>query len=370
MDYMRRALGLAQRALGTTSPNPAVGAVLVRNGQVVGEGFTQPAGQAHAEIVALGQAGRQAQGATLYITLEPCCHYGRTSPCTQAILQAGVSEVRFSLIDPNPLVAGRGKRELEEGGIRVVEGDEATASRKLNEAYFKFIATGLPFVTAKFAASLDGRIATRSGDTRWITGEAARRQAHRLRATSDAVMVGIGTVLADDPQLTARDKRGRPLPRQPLRTIVDSHGQISTTARLFQEPGPVLVAAARVPQERVETLRQGDAELVQLPAKDDSVDLKALLAFLGQQEVTSVLVEGGGSLLGSFCDQGLVDKVVAFIAPVIIGGTMSTPAIGGQGSATIAEALRLQDVEMKRVREDIMVVGYPFRRSEEAERGI
>jgi len=252
----------------------------------------------------------------------------------------------------------------------VVVGEEATACRKLNEAYFKFITTGLPFVITKFAASLDGKIATRGGDARWITGEAARRQAHRLRSISDAVMVGIGTVLADNPQLTARDEQGHPLPRQPLRTIVDSSGRIPITARLFQEPGPVLVAGSHVPQRRAKALKQAGADLILLPTEDGSVDLKALLAFLGQREVTSVFVEGGGTLLGSFFDQGLVDKVVAFIAPVIIGGAAATPAVGGQGSTTLAEALRLQNVQTERVGEDIMVVGYPSRQGEEVKRNI
>ena len=358
-DYMQRALRLARRALGTTSPNPAVGAVLVRGDRVVGEGFTQPTGRDHAEVVALRQAGDQAQGATLYVTLEPCRLQGRTPPCTQAILQAGVTEVHLAVFDPNPLVAGKGKRELEEGGIRVMVDDGTEASQKLNEAYFKFITTGAPFVTAKFAASLDGKIATRSGESRWITGDVARRRAHKLRAISDAVMVGIGTVLADDPQLTARNQRGRPLPRQPLRVIVDSRSRTPASAKLFLEPGPVLLAAACIPGQPGRTLKPEQAEIVQLPAEDGSVDLKALLAHLGRREVASLLVEGGGVLLGALFDRGLVDKVVAFIAPVIIGGVSATPAVGGLGSATLAEALRLHDVKVERLGEDLMVVGYP-----------
>ncbi|MEE8443185.1 MAG: bifunctional diaminohydroxyphosphoribosylaminopyrimidine deaminase/5-amino-6-(5-phosphoribosylamino)uracil reductase RibD, partial [Dehalococcoidia bacterium] len=260
---MHHALGLAQQALGTTSPNPSVGAVLVRDGDIVGEGFTQPAGQAHAEVVAIGQAGEQARGATLYVTLEPCCCFGRTPPCTQAIIQAGVSEVHLALFDPNPLVEGKGKTELEEVGIRVVVGEEETACRKLNEAYFKFITTGSPLVIAKIATSLDGKIATSSGETRWITGEVARRRAHRLRATSDAVLVGIGTMLADDPQLTARDEHDRPLSRQPLRVIMDSLGRTPDTARLFREPGPVLLVGAAIPHGREKALKERGAELVQ-----------------------------------------------------------------------------------------------------------
>ena len=359
MTYMRRALELAQRALGTTSPNPAVGAVVVRDGQVVGEGLTQPAGQDHAEVMALRQAGNQAQGATLYVTLEPCCHQGRTPPCTQAIIEARVGEVHLSVVDPNALVDGKGQKELEEAGIRVVEGEESGASQRLNEAYFKFITTGLPFVVAKFAASLDGKIATRTGDTRWITGETARREAHRLRATADALLVGVGTVLADDPQLTARDDQDVPLPRQPLRIIVDSTGSTPVTARLFQEPGHVLLVGGRVPDERAKVLDAAGAEIVLLPAEGGGVDLTALLALLGQREVISVMVEGGGTLLGGFFDHGLVDKVVAFIAPLIIGGVTATPAVGGQGSGTIAKALRLREVQTQTLGEDLMVVGYP-----------
>ena len=365
MDYMKQALALAGEALGTTSPNPAVGAVLVNDGQVVGEGCTQPPDQAHAEVVALKQAGDRARGAVLYVTLEPCCHQGRTPPCTSAIMAAGVAEVHMALGDPNPLVDGKGRHALEKAGIRVVVGEQEAAARKLTEAYLKYIRTRLPFVVAKFGASLDGKIATRTGDTRWITGEAARRRAHDdLRATSDAVMAGVGTVVADDPQLTARDGQGRPRDRQPLRIIVDSRGRTPVTARLFQEPGKVLLAGAHIPQDRTKALEQAGAEVLELPAEDGSVDLRALLAELGQREVAAVLVEGGGKLLGSLFDQKLVDKVVAFLAPLIIGGAEAVPAVAGAGSGTIAEAFRLHDVETEQVGEDLMVIGYPVKRSE------
>ena len=363
MNFMQRALALARQALGTTSPNPAVGAVLVKNGQVVGEGHTQPPGQPHAEIIALRQAGERARGATLYVTLEPCRHRGRTSPCASAIVAAGIAEVHMAALDPNPLVNGKGRRELEEADIRTVMGEQEEAAKRLNEAYFTFIRTGLPFVVTKFAASLDGKIATRTGDARWITGEAAQRRAQELRATYDAVMVGVGTVLADDPRLTARDEDDRALACQPLRVIVDSSGRTPIGARLFQEPGQLLIAGARVPVRRAGALERAGAEVLQLPAEDGSVDLRALLGTLGQREVTVVLAEGGGQLLGSLFDQGLVDKVVAFLAPVIIGGAAAVSAVAGTGSATIAEALRLRDVEVERVGEDLMVVGYPERKS-------
>ena len=358
---MRRALDLAQRALGSTSPNPAVGAVVVRDGKVVGEGFTQPAGQAHAEIVALTQAGDRARGATMYVTLEPCRHTGRTPPCTQAIIQAGIKEVRYAITDPNPQVDGNGSLEMKQGNINVVAGEEEIASRKLIEAYLKFATTGLPFVTLKFAASLDGKIATRESDSRWITGEQARREAHRLRAVSDAVMVGIGTVLADDPLLTARDGDDQPLQRQPLRIVVDSRGRTPVTARLLQAPGPALVVGANTPEQDRSAIAVTGAETIQLPHGDGTVDLKALVAYLGQRDVTSLLVEGGGTLLGAFFDMGLVDKVVTFIAPVIIGGKEAVPAVGGLGSSTLAEAMRLRDVEVQQFDDDVMVTGYPVR---------
>lgn len=363
VDNMARAMTLARRALGTTSPNPAVGAVLVRDGQVVGEGYTQPPGQAHAEIVALRQAGEKARGATLYVTLEPCCNYGRTPPCTNAIIDAGVREVYFATHDPNPQVNGRGRQQLEAASIRTMVGEGAEAARRLNEAYCTFITTGLPFVTAKFAASLDGRIAARGGDSKWITGEAARQEAHRLRALSDAVMVGVGTVLADDPQLTDRDAQGQALPRQPLRVVVDSHGRTPPAARLFREPGPVLLACASLLEERLRAYQDAGAEVVRLPAADGRVDLHALLALLGQRQVTSVLAEGGSALLGSLFDQRAVDKVAAFIAPVIIGGDEALPAVGGHGAASMAQALRLAEVSFRQLGEDILVTGYP-RRSE------
>ena len=366
MDYMKQALALAHQALGTTSPNPAVGAVLVRDGQVVGEGYTQPPGQAHAEIMALHQAGDRARGATLYVTLEPCCHRGHTPPCTGPIAKAGVVEVRFALQDPNPLVNGKGRKELEETGVRVAVGEGEEAARRLHEAYLKYIRTRLPFLVTKYAASLDGKIATRTRNAHWITGVAARRRANKLRAASDAVMVGIGTVLTDDPQLTARDGRDRPLARQPLRVIVDSGGRTPATARLLREPGKVMVAGARIPQRRARALERAGAEILELPAEDGSVDLRALLAALGQQEVTSVLAEGGGALLGSLFDHGLVDKVVAFLAPVIIGGAEAVPAIAGVGSDTVTQAMRLREVSVEQVGEDLMVTGYPAEKSEEA----
>ena len=356
---MACALSLASRALGSASPNPAVGAVVVKDGAIVGQGWTQPPGQAHAEVIALRQAGEEAAGAVLYTTLEPCDHYGRTPPCTQAIIDAGIAEVRVAMTDPNPMVSGRGFSRLQEAGIRTVVGEGEDEARKLVEAYMKYISTGLPFVTAKFAMSLDGKIATRTGDSRWITGAEARRYAMSLRAVSDAVMVGINTVLADDPRLTARDDGGVLLERQPLRVVADSRGRTPGDARLISEPGPTLVVVADVDSSTLGRLRSAGAEVQSLPNQDGSVDLPELLRHLGRERsITSLLVEGGGKLLGSLFDDHLVDKVIAFIAPVIVGGLGAPSPVGGVGAQALRDALRLQRVEVLQLGSDVAIIGY------------
>ncbi len=361
MDYMGQALSLAKLALGQASPNPAVGAVVVNNGVVVGQGYTQPAGSHHAEIVALEQAGEQARGGVLYVTLEPCCHYGRTPPCTQAIIAGGITEVHLATLDANPVVCGRGKEELERQGIKVYAGEREEEAKQVNEAYTKFITTGMPFVTAKFAASLDGKIATREGDSKWISGEEARKQAHNLRYASDAIMAGVNTILADDPHLTARcgSGRGGTARQQPVRVIVDSQGRTPPTARVFSEPGRTLLVLGRqaTPQQTVAFAEVG-AEILELPSEEGTVNLGKLLEALGEQKITSVLVEGGGILLGSLFDQGLVDKVVAFIAPIIIGGAGAKTAVGGRGVNKVVDSLRLRRVQVERLGDDLMISGY------------
>lgn len=360
MDYMERALSLARLALGQVSPNPAVGAVLVKNDAVIGQGYTQPPGSAHAEVVALEQAGRRSRSSTLYVTLEPCCHFGRTPPCTQAIIAAGVSRVHLSMLDPNPVVAGKGKSELEAAGIETVLGEREEQARELNEAYIKYITTGLPFVTVKFAMSLDGKIATRSGDSRWISGEESRQYAHGLRYQHDAIMAGANTVLADDPHLTIRSGGGRggTTRKQPLRIIVDGKGRIPLSARVFHEPGASLLVLGRPASPgETEAFSKVSAELLELPSREGIIDLGELLVTLGQRRITSVLVEGGGILIGSLFDQGLVDKVVSFIAPIIIGGQSPT-AVAGRGVDSLASAYRLERVQVTRLGPDIMVSGY------------
>jgi diaminohydroxyphosphoribosylaminopyrimidine deaminase/5-amino-6-(5-phosphoribosylamino)uracil reductase len=361
MNYMGRALSLARLALGQASPNPAVGAVVVKKGTVVGQGYTQPPGSHHAEVLALKRAGEAARGGVMYVTLEPCAHYGRTPPCTEAIISAGIKRVHMAMLDPNPIVSGRGKDELEQKGIKTYLGEDAEEAREINEAYIKYITTGLPFVTAKFAISLDGKIATRTGNSRWISGPESRKYVHCLRYTSDAIMAGANTVIADDPHLTTRCSGGKggTARKQPLRVIVDGDGRIPLTAQVFKEPGETLLALGRTatPEERAAFAKVG-AEIVELPATGSRADLGKLLEALGKRQITSVIVEGGGILLGSLFDQGLVDKVIAFIAPVIIGGAEAKTAVAGRGVDEVAESFRLEGMKVAKLGDDLMVSGY------------
>ena len=360
MDYMKQALSLAKLALGQVSPNPAVGAIVVKDGEVVGQGYTQPPGSWHAEVMALKQAGEKARGAVMYVTLEPCCRYGRTPPCTQAVIAAGISEVHLAMLDSNPQVSGRGEDELEREGIKTYVGEHEEEAKEINEAYIKFIKTGMPFVTAKFAVSLDGKIATKSGDSEWISGSEARKYVHYLRYTTDAIMAGANTVIADDPRLTCRYAgKGGEARKQPLRVIIDGRGRTPTAARIFTETGKVLVALSQsVETEKKKAFTQIGAELLELSSEERLVDLKRLLKTLGEREITSVLVEGGGVLLGSLFDHKLVDKVIAFIAPIIIGGVEAKTAVAGTGIDKVIDAFKLEHISVEKCGEDLMIIGY------------
>ncbi len=360
MDYMEQAISSAKLALGQVSPNPAVGAIVVKNGVVVGQGYTQPPGSSHAEVVALNQAGEQARDGVMYVTLEPCCHHGRTPPCSQAIITAGIAEVHLAILDPNPLVSGKGREELEKAGIKTYVGEHEEDAEEIIEAYTKFITTGMPFVTVKFAMSLDGKIATRSSDSKWISGSEARRYVHYLRHTTDAIMVGVNTILVDDPQLTSRcgDKGGRTR-KQPLRIIVDSKGRTPLTARVFGEPGKTLLALDKhVKPQKEKVFTQSGVDLLKLPSDEGLVDLERLLKVLGEQGIASVLVEGGGVLLGSLFDHGLVDKVIVFIAPIIIGGEEARTAVGGKGVDKVVDSIKLERVSTRNCDQDLMFIGY------------
>jgi diaminohydroxyphosphoribosylaminopyrimidine deaminase/5-amino-6-(5-phosphoribosylamino)uracil reductase len=357
---MRQALDLARRAHGSTSPNPWVGAVIVNGDRIVGEGFTRPPGGPHAEVVALEEAGPAARGGTAYVTLEPCSHHGRTPPCTDALIAAGIRRVVFAIEDPDPRVSGNGRQQLEEAGIEVEEGDGAEDSARLLEAYIKHRRTNLPFVIAKYAASLDGRLGAGSGDSRWVSGPATLTWTHQGRTKLDAIIIGSSTVLVDDPQLTARPE-GVLAERQPLRVVLDSTGRVSPEAGVFSPVAKTLVATtARSSSEWRRAVEAAGAEVLVLTEdRDGRVPLAELLRDLGRRGIVTSLVEGGGVLLGSFFDQQLVDKVTAVIAPMIIGAGEAPAAVVGRGAQVMAQATRLLDVTVERLGDDILVTGYP-----------
>lgn len=356
--YMRLALRLARRGAGTTSPNPMVGAVVVRGSQIVGRGYHRRAGEPHAEILALQNAGKKARGATLYVTLEPCNHFGKTPPCTEAVLKAGVRKVVVGMKDPNPLVSGRGIRRLRRAGIQVEVGDSDEACRELNAPFCKYITSRRPFVFLKGAMTLDGKIATRSGDSRWITSPESRQEVHRLRRDVDAVMVGIGTVLRDDPLLNVRLPRTKP-GHQPLRIVVDSRLRIPLKSRLVQTAFqyPTLIAATRAASpSKIRLLEKMNIEVWALP-KDSrgKVNLKILMKRLGDRGIVSVLLEGGAQMNASALKARLVDRLLFFFAPKIIGGIRAPGVIGGEGFRRMREAMPLELLRIRRVGPDLLV---------------
>jgi diaminohydroxyphosphoribosylaminopyrimidine deaminase/5-amino-6-(5-phosphoribosylamino)uracil reductase len=355
-DYMRQALALARRGLGRTSPNPPVGAVVVAGGRVVGRGWHRRAGAAHGEAAALRDAGPRARGATLYVTLEPCNHHGRTGPCTEAILAAGVRRVVFGARDPNPHVRGGGPARLRRAGLEVVGGVERAACEELIAAFTSLVRRRRPLVTLKLAATLDGRIATRSGDARWISGAPARRLVHQWRDEMDAVMVGIGTVLADDPQLTCRRRGGR----DPLRVIVDSRLRIPLSAVvLTKEAAPATVVATVVSTGRkLAALRARGATVLSLPGRGGRVSLRRLLQALGQRGIASVLLEGGATLAAAALREGLVDRLALFLAPRLIGGD-GRPMLASLGVRDLADAPRLRLLGAERVGDDWLLRAVP-----------
>ena len=351
---MRRALTLARRGLGKTSPNPAVGAVLVRNGRIVAEGWHKRAGGPHAEVFAL--RGVKARGATLFVTMEPCSTWGKTPPCTEAIIAAGVKRVVVAARDPNPKHNGRGLKLLRRAGIHVEAGllaDEATA---MNEPFNKWITTKMPLVIAKAGMSLDGKIATRTGDSKWITGEAARREGHKVRATVDAIMAGANTVIHDDPRLTVRHGvRGK----QPWRVVVDGRGRSPRTAKLFTDAHRQRTIVLTTPRSSAswrKNLGQSGVHVFVIKGSAGRLDMRAALRALGKMDITSVLVEGGGELLGSLFDKRLVDKFALFYAPIVIGGRDGVTAVGGEGSSKVKHSVRLLDCRWRRIGKDEMLV--------------
>lgn len=334
--YIRIALELAQRGKGLTSPNPCVGAVVVKDGKIVGRGYHRRAGGPHAEIYALRQAGRKAKGATLYVSLEPCCHYGRTPPCVNSILFSGIRRVVAAIKDPNPLNNGKGIAWLKREGIKTEVGILEDEARKLNEAFIKYITKKIPFVTVKVAQSLDGKIATRTGDSKWISGAKARRFVHCLRSKVDAVIVGARTVLKDDPLLTARIKGGNV--KQPLRVILCGDSKIPASARILNSKGgQVIILKAR---------------------KNGRVDIKSLLKDLAKKGITHVLIEGGGEVIASAFEAKVVDKVYFFISPKIIGGRQAITSVEGVGVNRVNKAIDIKDAIVHKLGGDFMIEGY------------
>ncbi len=349
---MRRALEAGRR--GRTAPNPRVGAVVARGDEVVSEGHHEGAGKAHAEVMALERAGEAARGATLYCTLEPCNHHGRTPPCTESILRAGIARVVYGCRDPKTHGAGPGGPRLAAAGIEVVEGVERAACEELVEDFACLARHGRPLVVGKAAVTLDGRIATRTGDSKWITGELARVEAHRLRDGADAVMVGVETVLADDPRLTVRLPGGAG--RDPLRVVVDTHLRTPPHAQVLSGGRTLLAHGPDASAERRAAL--GAATLLELPLAAGRVDLRALLTELGRRDVMRLLVEGGGTLLGALVDAGLVDRMAVFVAPVLLGDPEARPMLRRAAPVpTLAHGLRLEDVRTRIFGTDILVEG-------------
>lgn len=353
--FMQRAIQLAAKGLGRTSPNPVVGAIIVKDKRVVGEGFHSKAGGPHAEVLAIAQAGVEARGATMYVSLEPCCHHGRTGPCVPAIVDAGIATVVVGLVDPDPRVSGGGIRELREAGITVELADEDSQEQcaEVNRAFICRLTRGRPYITLKFASSLDGKIASRTGRSKYISGDQARRWVHRERDSHDAIMVGINTITVDDPELTAREPEGR----TPIKIVVDSKGRLKSDARIFQraENGVIVLTTPEgeknlQPREGMETLVTDDGQ--------GRVDLDLALRTLAERGVNSILLEGGSRLNGSMLDGGYIDRVAGFIAPLLVGGEGAVSPIAGFGVDCVGDALKLRDVGWSTLGSDLLIEGF------------
>lgn len=354
--YMRLAMQLAGNAIGRTSPNPLVGAVIVKDNRVVGCGWHRKAGTPHAEVHALNQAGELAQGADVYVTLEPCAHYGKTPPCSKALVEAKVKNVYGGLLDVNPKVAGKGFKILEDAGIHVEYGFLQDELRKQNEVFFKWIEHKKPFVVLKAAMTLDGKIATATGQSKWITNETSRAYGYKLRDIYDGIMVGINTVIEDNPMLTARVDGGK----NPIRIVVDSNLKININANVVQDKSAKTIVATtdKADKDKILKLQAQDVDVIVVDKdENDKVDIEKLLNILGQQNICSILVEGGATLSGSFVAKKLVDKVYFFIAPKIIGGKEAKTPVAGTGILNLQEALALKDIQIEKLEEDILIIG-------------
>lgn len=354
---MQRALELAAKAKGKTSPNPMVGAVIVKGFRIIAEGYHKKAGTPHAEIVALRKAGVKAKGATLFVTLEPCCHTNkRTPPCTKAIIKSGIKKVIVATTDPNPKVSGRGIRELRRAGIETEIGILGPEAQSLNETFNKFITKKEPFVMLKIAQSLDGKIATAKGESKWITGKTARRHVHQLRNNLDAVLVGIGTVMKDNPSLDCRLRGGR----NPYRVIVDSSLRIQLKSKVlgYSDSKTIIATTKKASARKIKQLSARGVTVLVIRSKAGRVDLKALMKALGRLNITGIMIEGGSSIASSAIYAGIVDRVMFFVAPRIIGGTDSIPSIGGKSPSLLGNAIKLKDMKATAMGDDILIEGH------------
>jgi len=355
--YMRRAIRLAERGHGLASPNPPVGALVVRDGRIVGQGFHHGPGTSHAEVDAIEAAGDACRGAALYLTLEPCTHQGRTPPCAPRVIAAGFARVVVGTTDPNPLVDGRGVAALRDAGIEVSLGVEQDHAERLIQSFSKYIRTKRPFVTAKIAVSLDGRAAAADGSSQWITGPTARRDSHRMRAGADAVLVGIGTVLRDDPQLTVRLRGYRG--RRPLRVVLDSSCRTPLDAAVLGDEAPTLIVTTeKATQDAEDALRARGAEVMRVPARDGRVDLAAVLEALGRREVTNLMIEGGPTVLGDTVERGFADRYVFYVAPKLLGSG-GPSAVSALVAPTISDARELRVESVRHMGADLKIEAYP-----------
>lgn len=354
--YMNKAMRLALRAQGKTSPNPLVGALVVKNNKIIGSGFHKKAGLAHAEIVALNQAGEKAKGATLYVTLEPCAHFGKTPPCVNAIIKSGIKEVIIGMIDPNPLNNGKGIAILRQNKIKVEVGFLEEQLKRINEGFVKFMTKRMPFITIKVAQSLDGKIATKTGDSKWITSDKSRTFAHKRRANFDAIMAGVNTVLRDNPRLDSWFSK-----KHPIKIIVDSQLSTPTNSNIFSSAAKVIIVTLAVRSGQETENRKAlssKAQILEVKESSGQINLRDMFKKLAALGITNVLVEGGGTLIGSLFDEGLVDKIIFFISPKIIGGKDAISSVMGTGISRIDRAFKLKHMKIKKIGEDLLVEAY------------
>ena len=356
--YLRRAISLAKKGLGWVNPNPLVGSVIVKNGRIIGEGYHEYYGGPHAEVIALENATESVKGATMYVTMEPCSHHGKTPPCTDLIIGKGIRKVVVGMKDPNPLVNGKGMKILAGAGIDVKAGIEEAAISKMNEIFIKYIVTGSPFCTLKTAMTLDGKIATVENASKWISCEDSRKLVHELRHKYSAVMVGINTVLYDDPLLNTR--RIRKKSKDPLKVIVDSSGKIPMDAKVLEmNPNLVILATTdKIDRKKKRDLERLGVQVIVCPLKEERVDLKTLMFSLGKMDIDSVLLEGGSTIAFSALSSGIVDKIISFVAPKIIGGAVAPSPVGGKGLPSMEDAIGVTGWSFRKVGADIMIEGY------------